>query len=80
MIFGGNWNNGTNDGLFYLNCNNDSSNANTNIGSRILYNALIIHIVWLVPCPLAKIERNGNRLVTKVKDYMRIKGKLHEKI
>jgi hypothetical protein len=31
---GGNSNNGTQDGAFYLNLNNDSGNSNTNIGSR----------------------------------------------
>jgi len=31
---GGNWNNGTNAGLFNLNGNNPRSNANANIGFR----------------------------------------------
>ena len=31
---GGNWNNGTNAGVFYLNGNNSRSNVNTNIGFR----------------------------------------------
>lgn len=31
---GGNWNNGTNAGVFYLNGNNPRSNVNTNIGFR----------------------------------------------
>src|SRR5699024_11620709 len=31
---GGNWNNGTNAGVFYLNGNNSRSNSNTNIGFR----------------------------------------------
>ena len=34
MIRGGNWNNGENAGLFYLNGNNPRSNSNTNIGFR----------------------------------------------
>jgi len=29
---GGNWNNGSNDGLSYWNLNNSSTNANANIG------------------------------------------------
>lgn len=33
---GGNWNNTSNAGLFYFNANNTSSNANTNIGARLL--------------------------------------------
>ena len=31
---GGNWNNGSNAGVFYLNGNNARSNTNTNIGFR----------------------------------------------
>lgn len=31
---GGNWNNGANNGVFYLNFNNPRSNVNTNIGGR----------------------------------------------
>ena len=34
MYRGGNWNNGTNAGVFYLNGNNSRSNVNTNIGFR----------------------------------------------
>ena len=34
MYRGGNWNNGANAGVFYLNGNNSRSNANTNIGFR----------------------------------------------
>lgn len=33
---GGNWNNGSNAGLFYFNANNDSSNSNSNTGARLL--------------------------------------------
>lgn len=33
---GGNFNNGANDGLFYWNLNNTSSDTNINIGSRLL--------------------------------------------
>lgn len=31
---GGNWNNSSNAGVFYLNLNNPRSNVNTNIGFR----------------------------------------------
>lgn len=31
---GGNWNNGANAGVFYLNLNNARSNSNTNLGFR----------------------------------------------
>ena len=33
---GGNYNNGTNAGPFYLNGNNAPSNTNSNLGSRLL--------------------------------------------
>ena len=32
---GGNWSNGANAGLWYVNCNNSASNVNSNIGSRL---------------------------------------------
>jgi hypothetical protein len=35
VIVGSNANNSTNAGSFYLNSNNDSSNANRNIGTRL---------------------------------------------
>jgi hypothetical protein len=35
LILGGNWNNGSNAGLWCANGNNDSSNVNSNIGSRL---------------------------------------------
>ena len=35
-LVGGNWNNGTNAGLFNWNVNNTSSNANLNVGGRVL--------------------------------------------
>lgn len=31
---GGNWNNSSNDGLGYMNCNNERSNANNNYSAR----------------------------------------------
>lgn len=33
--YGGNYGNGSNAGLFYLNVNNAASNANSNIGGRL---------------------------------------------
>ena len=44
MYRGGNWNNGANAGVFYLNGNNSRSNANTNIGFRAAYILSLIHI------------------------------------
>lgn len=50
---GGNFNNGANCGLWYWNFNNDSSNANFNIGCRvIIFEKLIIdklHIIFRAP-------------------------------
>ena len=42
MYRGGNWNNGANAGVFYLNGNNSRTNSNTNIGFRVAL-ALIVH-------------------------------------
>lgn len=36
LMVGGNYGNGSNAGLFYFNANNSSSNANGNIGARLL--------------------------------------------
>jgi hypothetical protein len=35
-MVGGNYNNGSNAGLFNFNANNASSNSNSNIGARLL--------------------------------------------
>jgi RNA-directed DNA polymerase len=52
---GGNWNNGSNAGLFNLNLNNEASNSNTNIGSRLASNTAgrhflkgrcPVHFIW----------------------------------
>ncbi len=37
LYVGGNWDNGSNAGLFYFNGNNSSSNSNSNIGARHLF-------------------------------------------
>lgn len=42
MYRGGNWNNGANAGVFYLNGNNSRTNSNTNIGFRVAL-ALFVH-------------------------------------
>ena len=56
-LVGGNMNNGTNDGLWYWNCNNASSNTNWNIGARllILYKFITHHL----PQHLLEISRYG---------------------
>ena len=38
LLWGGNSNNGANDGLAYVNANNAPSNSNVNIGSHHVYN------------------------------------------
>lgn len=53
---GGYFNNGANDGLWYWNFNNTSSNANWNIGCRVLIFQIIIYITHHLPEPLLKIE------------------------
>ena len=54
---GGNFNNGANDGLWYWNLNNGSSNANWNIGARVLiFEIIIINITHHFPEPLLEIE------------------------
>jgi len=53
--FGGNWNNGSNAGLFNWNLNNSSSNTNLNIGRQTLIRKNIIashspyHLVKIKP-------------------------------
>ena len=49
---GRNANNGTNTGLFYVNSNNDASNANRNIGAR----QSAFSIMNGVPSPLGEIR------------------------
>ncbi|OQB36455.1 MAG: hypothetical protein BWY06_02800 [Candidatus Latescibacteria bacterium ADurb.Bin168] len=46
---GGNWNNGTNNGVFASNLNNDRGNSNNNIGARpaLLQHSLIRFGHWL---------------------------------
>lgn len=54
---GGCFDNGASCGLWYWNFNNDSSNANFNIGCRVI---IFVNLIFLCthhfPCPLAKIE------------------------
>ena len=56
MYRGGNWNNGTNAGVFYLNGNNSRSNVNTNIGFRSTL-ALFAYVLRVT----ALQERKGKR-------------------
>lgn len=47
-MFGGNWNNGLNCGLWYWNLNNASSLSNVNVGGRLLiyYIYIYLHITF----------------------------------
>lgn len=56
MYRGGNWNNGANAGVFYLNGNNSRSNSNTNIGFRSAL-ALFAYVLRAT----AQWERQGKR-------------------
>ena len=38
---GGNWNNGVNAGISYLNSNNEATNSNRNIGSQLELRLLV---------------------------------------
>ena len=69
---GGNYNNGDDAGLFYANVNNNSTNSNTNYGSR---NASISHSNRASvqtegkspqPCHSAKHEGNNTHVYTLV--------------
>jgi hypothetical protein len=42
LYVGGNWDNGSNAGLFYFNGDNGSSGSNSNIGARHLF---LLHIL-----------------------------------
>lgn len=46
---GGNYNNGTNAGPFYLNGNNAPSNTNSNLGSRLLIPYPKLRVVFSSP-------------------------------
>lgn len=49
LYVGGNYNNGSNAGLFYLNGNNAPSNTNSNLGSRLLIQHLKLRVVFSSP-------------------------------
>ena len=68
-IFGSNANNGTNASTFYWNWNNDSSNANRNIGAHV---PTSLKKSW-VPDPLVKYVANQS-LVGKPKNSAGCKG------
>jgi hypothetical protein len=71
LYCGGNWNNGSNAGLWYWNGNNGSSNSNGNIGGRILINN--IYVTRTILAPWQKTLRKEGGLVEFPKDREEIK-------
>lgn len=67
---GGNWNNASIDGLFASNVNNDSSNSNTNNGSRLLLSKAYN---MCTPYPLVKNKFGGTGPVAKSNGLLRNK-------
>ena len=65
LYVGGNWDNGSNAGLWYLNGNNDTSNSNSNIGARLSFEKINPNfgLRCICPCPLAKNSRKEHALV-----------------
>ena len=68
LYVGGNYNQNTNHGLFYVNYNS-TSNSNANIGCRILFVlCLILHFTaQVVAHPLVKISKFGERVSTPLR-------------
>lgn len=85
-LWGGNFNNGSNDGLWYANFNN-SSGANTNIGAQLsLYNKNI-SAQNVITLPLGKKNKNRNMGISSnlqtflvVQANMKRKGKLFDEL
>ena len=61
---GGNYNNGTNAGPFYLNGNNAPSNTNSNLGSRLLIPYPKLRVVF--SSPLGEISPQGHGQVSPI--------------
>ena len=58
LLLGGNWNNGTNAGAFYFNCNNAFSNSNLNYGAHLLV------INTIKKCTVFSIPLGKNNVAT----------------
>ena len=78
MKLGGNWNNGSGDGLFAFNSNNTSSNANTNNGGRLLNCKDNIDICVAFSLPLGKNIAYSERGLVSRKDLKDPKSKQGE--
>ena len=66
MYRGGNWNNGTNAGVFYLNGNNSRSNVNWNIGFR---SALAL-FAYVLRATALQEHKGKNEWRVKIEDYL----------
>ena len=65
LALGGNFNNGTNDGVFYFNCNNAFSNTNLNYGAHLL---ISINYCTMFSLPLGK-NNVDTAVVSKPKGF-----------
>lgn len=65
LYVGGNWNNGTNAGVSYVNANNDLSNSNNNIGSRLNFKTITV-IPTLALARTTKKNRSIGTTVGKI--------------
>lgn len=63
---GGNWNNGTNAGVSYVNANNSLDNSNNNIGSRLNFDNKITVTPTLALARTTKEIRSVGTTVGKI--------------
>ena len=75
MYRGGNWNNGADAGVFYLNGNNAPSNTNSNLGSRLLIPYPKLRVVF--SSPLGENFAAGTRPSKPDMDLMFVSGVNH---
>lgn len=68
---GGNWHNGTHAGVSYVNANNDLSNSNNNIGSRLNFDHKITVTPTLALARTTQRTRSVGTTVGKI-------GRIHE--
>lgn len=57
LLVGSNANNSVKAGVFYVNSNNSSSNAHSNIGSHL---CLLISTIYIITLALAKTQSNAS--------------------
>lgn len=64
LLLGGNFNNGTNDGVFYFNCNNAFSNSNLNYGARLLIVAVLVSVWNAINDPTTEGDSDSKQALT----------------